>query len=1042
MKQMLKNLVSRHGRLAATIAAVVAAFVLSIQFSDRGVQFEVSNSTFSAAEAGEKEKYDLSAQKIFNRVLLQLKDKYVEPKRVKPVEMFVGALDHLQHSIPEVVIDFVGGKESPEKLRVNVVGSEKTFEVKSMESLWGMSFQVKSVFQFIEDHLSPDAEVDYQDIEYAAINGMLNSLDPHSSLLPPEPYKEMKTQTGGEFGGLGIVISVRDGKLTVISPIDGTPASRTGIKAKDRIVRIEDESTINMNLNEAVSMLRGEPGSKVDIWVQRKEWPEPKKFTIERAIININSIMSEPLKNEVGYLRIKNFQSNTHEDLKKHLDKLKKSMGGMKGLVLDLRDNPGGLLEQAIKVSDTFLEKGTIVSTVGADGKIREKETASKSNTEPKYPIVVLVNAGSASASEIISGALQNHGRALVVGDKTFGKGTVQVLYEFPDGSALKLTVAQYLTPGGISIQNRGISPDLHLMPVQIPEEPSADRNVDMFASKSTIRESDLNSHLSNKGAERVEKGGIGFIRYLDDSKPENERYDDPNEFERDFQIDFAQGLLSELKQKHWKRSSMLNQLQPRFKKASGQQMDKIAKRLEKYNVDWSKGKSTEKPDYDFDIVTPESDKAIEAGEKFEIKAKLTNEGKKPLYRSHAISDSDNPILKDHEFLFGKLAPGESKTWTSYLSIPTRMPSRQDLIRFELNETNKAFGEDPRYPVEINGKKRPQFAFSYTVNDENNDGILQKGEEVKLDVYVKNIGEAPSEDTLVYLKNKAGSSVFLEKGRIEVPKIGVGEHKNVTFAFRIKEPPQKEAENIDLNIDIYDPKFQEYIQRGLTVPYSKKPKDFREASGYARVKAEDTSLYIGPSKEGDAAAVAKLDATLPVVARVDKWLQVSLGKRKVWVPTEEVDYKKDKSLNGREYSSVENRIFFQAPSIDIQPTDKMTDKERATVSVDIEDDHDIKDYYVFVYSRDEVTDQQSRKLRYRRVDSPKASFEMDVPLFEGMNRITVIARDYEGMETSNDSYIYRQTENDLTNLLTGKKENVAVKDSKKSAKNKEKTSNN
>jgi carboxyl-terminal processing protease len=317
---------------------------------------------------------------VLNRVLLQLKDNYVEPERIQPGKMLVSALESIQNSLAEVVIAYEHREDDKPPSHIDVTVGDKTrrFDVRNIESLWEMSFRLKEIFLFMEQNLESDPERKIQDIEYAAINGLLSTLDPHSNLLPPVQYEEMQTQTGGKFGGLGIVISIRDGQLTVISPIDGTPAAQKGIKAQDTIVRIGEESTINMNLNEAVNMLRGEPGTDVDLWIHRKSWPEPRQFTVTRAIIKIDSIDSQPLANKVGYIRIKNFQANTYSDLVTHLKRLKERMGGMQGLVLDMRDNPGGLLDQSIRVSDLFLNDGTVVSTVGVGNKLRETKQATR----------------------------------------------------------------------------------------------------------------------------------------------------------------------------------------------------------------------------------------------------------------------------------------------------------------------------------------------------------------------------------------------------------------------------------------------------------------------------------------------------------------------------------------------------------------------------------------------------------------------------------------------------------------------------------------
>lgn len=342
--------------------------------------------------------------------------------------------------------------------------------------------------------------VNSKDLVYGAMKGMLEGLDPHSSFMNPDTFKEMQVDTKGEFGGLGIEITMKDGILTVVSPIEDTPAFKVGIKAGDLIIKIDGKGTKDLTLMDAVKMMRGPKGTPVTITVVREAFSEPKDFTVTRDIIAVKSVKSKVLESGYGYVRVAQFQEKTDNDLDKALDKMEKDNGGLKGLVLDLRNNPGGLLDQAVKVSDDFLESGLIVYT---DGRIEGQKmtfSAKKEGTRPDYPIVVLVNSGSASASEIVAGALQDHGRALILGTQTFGKGSVQTIYPLEDGSALRLTTARYYTPSGRSIQAKGITPDIIL-----EAEKAKKAHPKEFKE---IREKDLDGHLLVPGAnpEKEEK--------------------------------------------------------------------------------------------------------------------------------------------------------------------------------------------------------------------------------------------------------------------------------------------------------------------------------------------------------------------------------------------------------------------------------------------------------------------------------------------------------------------------------------------------------
>ncbi|HLF48531.1 MAG TPA: S41 family peptidase [Methylomirabilota bacterium] len=304
-------------------------------------------------------------------------------------------------------------------------------------------------------------EVPPKDIIYSAIRGTLRGLDAHSSFLDPEMYREMQVETTGSFGGLGIELTLRDDVLTVVAPIEGTPAYRAGIQPGDRIVKIEGLTTKDMQLAEAVKRMRGKPGSKIIISIMREGLPEPKDVPIIREQIRVQSVKSSQLEPGIEYIRLRQFQEQTANDLEAALEKYTKN-GKVQGLVLDLRNNPGGLLTSAVEVSEKFLDSGKLL--VYTEGRVRNQNMRFQSNSKrvfTDFPMVVLVNQGSASASEIVAGALQDWGRAVVLGSQSFGKGSVQTIIPLSDGSGLRLTTAKYFTPKGRSIHGKGITPDI-----------------------------------------------------------------------------------------------------------------------------------------------------------------------------------------------------------------------------------------------------------------------------------------------------------------------------------------------------------------------------------------------------------------------------------------------------------------------------------------------------------------------------------------------------------------------------------------------------
>jgi carboxyl-terminal processing protease len=335
-------------------------------------------------------------------------------------------------------------------------------------------------------------ETNSKDLIYGAIKGMLETLDPHSAFMPPNMYKEMQEETKGRFEGLGIEITIKDSVLTVVSPIEGTPAYKAGILAGDQIIKIDGESTKNFTLMDSVKRLRGPKGTKVTISILREGFTKPKDFTLVREVIPVRSVRHELLEKNYGYIRVSQFQEKTDDEFEKAMKALQEeSNGTLRGLILDLRNNPGGLLDQAVKISDRFIDSGLIVSVEGRKEDQKMKFYAHPDGNLAQYPLIVLVNGGSASGAEIVAGAIQDQGRGIIVGTQTFGKGSVQTIIPLKDGSGLRLTTARYYTPNGRSIQAKGIVPDIIVKPSGPEEEKEA-------LTPKFPAEKDLERHLTD----------------------------------------------------------------------------------------------------------------------------------------------------------------------------------------------------------------------------------------------------------------------------------------------------------------------------------------------------------------------------------------------------------------------------------------------------------------------------------------------------------------------------------------------------------------
>ncbi len=376
--------------------------------------------------------------------------------------------------------------------------TKQTKEISRLEALTKFAKVIGIVEKYYVD------EENITDLIDKSLKGLMSNLDAHSAYLAASDFENLKVQTDGEFGGLGVTVGMRDGALTVIAPLEGTPADKAGLKSNDIILKINDKSTLNMSIDEAVSIMRGKVGTPIDLTIVRKGESKPLQIHIIRGIIKIDSVYAKKIGSDILYIRITSFDKKVVREVTKAL----KQNSWAKGIILDLRNNPGGLLDQAVGVVDLFVDEGVIVSQKGRYKKDNKTYNASSVNTLTKMPMVVLVNGGSASASEIVSGALQDHKRAVLVGEKTFGKGSVQVILPIADKEAIKLTIARYYLPSGRTIQAVGVTPDIKVLPGELKVEE------DSFM----LKEADLKKHLKKELA-KVDGKKINKTQKKEDKK-------------------------------------------------------------------------------------------------------------------------------------------------------------------------------------------------------------------------------------------------------------------------------------------------------------------------------------------------------------------------------------------------------------------------------------------------------------------------------------------------------------------------------------------
>lgn len=1037
----------RPFRILATFAAL-AALVLGttarISKAEAGAASSVAyrGSASFQPRVEDEGPYQLSKLLIASKAILNVTDYYVDPSRIDPKAMFIGALQSMERTVAEVMVD---GDARGDKVKVTVGSASREFSIKELDSVWKMRTLLGDVMAFVQEHLV--AHENLKQIEYAVSNGFLQRLDPHSLILEPRQYRDMKVTTRGEFGGLGFVITMRDGNLTVVRVLRNTPAQKAGIRAKDVIAKIEEQSTINMDLNDAVDRLRGRPNTKVAITVTRAGWTEPKRLQLAREVINYETVsQAKLLEGGVGYVRLSQFSGNTTRDMRRAIEEQTQAAGGaLKGFVLDLRGNPGGLLDQATDVSDVFLSHGTIVKTVG-DGskqKVREVREASADRDDlADLPLVVIVNSSSASASEIVAGALKNNGRALVIGRQTFGKGSVQQLFEFlepgskDEDGALKLTTAQYLTPGDISIQEIGITPDVLLLPGRIQRD-----QVTHFAPPRAMGEADLDGHFTNPVDEKaaataaprrtVEKPALE-LRYVLEEKPARgatatnghggdleisaEQAEDeaseanPDEFVVDYQIQFARDLLA--RAPFNERAKLLEAAKGLVQERKVQEAERLRKRVADLGIDWSGGSVGGTPKA-IVTVTPSGDREVRAGETVRWTVTVENAGDGPFHQLRAWTTSEKNFLLDRrEFVFGTVRPGEKRSWSVPVKLPKGFDSRRDEVTLHFEGAGGKQPADVKTTFNVVEIPKPVFAFSLQVDDlkgGNGDGLPQRGESFSVKIDVRNEGTAAAgEKTYVSLKSLGDEKAFIVKGRDVIGTLAPGESKTATLEIELRKGSK--SETLPLRVAVVDEKNDEWTQEKVELPIAADATAATPAHGSVRVEAAEALLRSGASASATPVATAKRGAILPVDARIGDFYRVEWKKGRFAFASEA----QVKPATGWRQGTIAAAWQHEPPRITLEPdpshgapvVDADTFRLSGVAAIPPSSDPDarLRDVFIFV---------NEKKVFFKVVPenqtTPRMEFQTEIPLKPGNNLVTVFAREDEDFQTRRSFYVLRRT---------------------------------
>jgi len=994
--------------------------------------------------------YNLADLRYFRRVAQKINNEYVDPTRVDPKTILRASLDKVARRVPEFLYEI---NESQQLVKL-VVGTESDeFGLPArLEGLSDVVLVIDKVAAFLDSRLS--AEVERPPIEYALMNGMLGTLDPHSVYIAPEQYREMSITNKGHFGGLGITIGIREGRLTILYPLKDTPAWRAGLAAGDRIDKIGNESTVNMGLQEAVSKLRGAVGTPITITVSTDDDQPDREVTIVRARIEVPSVESAYAGTGIGIIQLLHFSQTTYETVEDALEVLdskavEDKQGQLKGLVLDLRDNPGGYLQQAIEVADKFIASGPLVTTVGLGGSEPDVTRATRFRTEAELPIVVLVDESSASASEIVAGALQNRDRAVVMGARTFGKGSVQNLYDrdFHDG-ALKMTIAQYLTPGDVSIQGQGVQPDIELRPAVVKEDGQAR----LYWQDFELREEEL-PHSFAWGEQESSRGTASLRSvyscpecFADDKDASSEGsaedlLDDPD-------VQAAKAIL--LRCPSTTRKEMLDCSAAVLSQHFAKREKELETAFESLGIDWSlwprrRGRTVTAGAGEIvsELTVGSEDGLLVPGTSTEVRLKVTNHGSRVVQRLRAVTRGD--FFQGREYFFGRLGPGQTREYV----VKAKPLLWADPRAYEV--TWHFFAEDGPVPSAFTGRLRiqdvphPRFAYSWQVVDDgsgssrgNGDGLIQIEEEIDLLVTVRNIGPGPTaglwlrdnaasssaepqapdplepanagklsvpaaetkpsktktEDKkrgFIRLKNKSGEAVFLTAGSASF-RLRPGEQSHHRLHLRVV-PGVSDLKMVELQLVVGDEEFYEVVSSDFEIPLfspSTEPSMARNrvmkpAAGSIRARGGASELM---------PEVATISGPVEVTARLGSWYRVALPWSATgWVPASSL-VAIDRGVTYADANeavtdgSVVAFLPNSPPIVQLKdnPGGLVVSADRLKISGEVVDDTEVKDLFLFV---------NDRKVRYERLPagSGRYSFSFEVKLEQGENEIEVFARD-------------------------------------------------
>jgi carboxyl-terminal processing protease len=721
--------------------------------------------------------------------------------------------------------------------------------------------------------------------------------------------------------------------------------------------------------------------------------------------------VSKLLDKNVGYIKIKQFSSTTAAEVEQAMDDL--SAKGAKAWVLDLRWNPGGLLEQAVETADLFVDSGTIVTTVS--GKKREPHHAERGPGDPNAPLAVLVNQGSASASEIVAGALKNLDRSVIIGTRTFGKGSVQELYDNDDGSKLKITVAEYLTPGDRSIQNLGIVPDIALQRMYVPDKDDAPEDIIRLQAPShSYGEKDLDRAIVSQYARDTDKPSyeLPFL-FVKPQTPKpvdgadapapgaDDEPADDDEIKEDFEMDLGRDVVATAANDNT-RPAEIKDVKKLIAQKRVEQEKALTDALTKLSIDWSAPPANQSGQAKLDVtIASTSGDKLAAGDLVTLTGTVKNTGNAPAWRVQSRIHADDPYFDDYELVFGKINPGETKTFTQRVQLPKDAVDRVDQLTVDVKEAKNATAMVQPITLKISATPRPTFAFGYDlIDDGNGDGLVQRGEKFRLHVTFKNAGVGTAAETTALLRNDSGDGLVLGKSRFELGELKPGGTKDAEFSFNVDD--QIKGPNVVVELAIYDAVLGTQETEKLTFPLHDAAPNVTAASGMVEAK-QKLDIREGAGDDADIIATVNAGGRLKVTGTTGTWTKVDLGGRPGFVPSAQV------SRASGAATAVGERFQVTPPNIALTSSQLEVASGTYSLAGSVTDDAHVEDVYVFVSNQGAKID--GRKVFYKSnrggAKSTTLDFKADVPLWPGSNQITIVARENADVRSVHTFFVFR-----------------------------------